>query len=137
MQNITPTIDNTDHIRGVTLRERAQLVLMTLGRTPDEINRAFRRLAKRHHPDAAGGDEIKFKMINEAYQLLNGDRTPKHPLLAVDELVMRTVGRQVAALLHRQQEWINYERKHHAQFHDGDWLYPQPAQRPTKRRRPQ
>ncbi len=36
----------------------------------DEIRRAFRRLAQQHHPDK-GGDEAKFKEINEAYQVLS------------------------------------------------------------------
>lgn len=38
--------------------------------TPDEIKRAFRKLAHQWHPDKAGGDVEKFKEINEAYQIL-------------------------------------------------------------------
>jgi molecular chaperone DnaJ len=37
--------------------------------SPDEIKTAFRRLAIEHHPDR-GGDEAKFKEINEAYEVL-------------------------------------------------------------------
>ena len=36
----------------------------------DEIKKAFRKLARKHHPDA-GGDEEKFKEINEAYEVLS------------------------------------------------------------------
>lgn len=36
----------------------------------DEIKKAFRRLAVQHHPDKEGGDEAKFKEINEAYDVL-------------------------------------------------------------------
>lgn len=36
----------------------------------DDIKKAFRRLARKHHPDA-GGDEEKFKEINEAYEVLS------------------------------------------------------------------
>ncbi len=36
----------------------------------DEIKKAFRRLARKHHPDA-GGSEEKFKQINEAYEVLS------------------------------------------------------------------
>jgi molecular chaperone DnaJ len=35
----------------------------------DEIKKAFRRAAVEHHPDK-GGDEAKFKEINEAYEVL-------------------------------------------------------------------
>jgi len=36
----------------------------------DEIKKAFRRLAVQHHPDKEGGDETKFKELNEAYDVL-------------------------------------------------------------------
>jgi len=36
----------------------------------DEIKKAFHKLAHKHHPDK-GGDEKKFKEINEAYQVLS------------------------------------------------------------------
>ncbi|HSW99945.1 MAG TPA: molecular chaperone DnaJ [Patescibacteria group bacterium] len=36
----------------------------------DEIKKAFRRLAVQHHPDKEGGDETKFKELNEAYEVL-------------------------------------------------------------------
>jgi len=38
--------------------------------SPDDIKKAFRRLARKHHPDA-GGSEEKFKEINEAYEVLS------------------------------------------------------------------
>ena len=36
----------------------------------DEIKKAFRRKAVESHPDKQGGDEAKFKEINEAYEVL-------------------------------------------------------------------
>ncbi|AJC11473.1 molecular chaperone DnaJ [Berryella intestinalis] len=39
----------------------------------DEIKKAFRKLARTHHPDA-GGDEARFKEINEAYEVLSDDK---------------------------------------------------------------
>ena len=42
----------------------------------DEIKKAFRRLAQKHHPDA-GGDEETFKNINEAYEVLSDPEKKK------------------------------------------------------------
>jgi molecular chaperone DnaJ len=39
----------------------------------DELKKAFRRAAIEHHPDK-GGDEAKFKEINEAYEVLKDDK---------------------------------------------------------------
>lgn len=44
----------------------------------DEIKRAYRRLAKKYHPDLNPGDaeaEAKFKEINEAYNVLINPET--------------------------------------------------------------
>ncbi len=39
----------------------------------EEIKKAYRKTAHKHHPDKGGGDEKKFKEANEAYQVL-GDK---------------------------------------------------------------
>ncbi len=39
----------------------------------DDVKRAFRKLAKEHHPDR-GGDEAKFKEINKANQTLGNEK---------------------------------------------------------------
>ena len=41
------------------------------GATDDEIKKAYRKLAHKYHPDKSGGDEAKFKEINQAYQVLS------------------------------------------------------------------
>jgi DnaJ-class molecular chaperone len=39
----------------------------------DEIKKAFYKLAHKYHPDKKGGNEAKFKQVNEAYQVLSDD----------------------------------------------------------------
>ncbi len=41
--------------------------------TKDEIKKAFRKLAHEYHPDKKGGNETKFKELNEAYSVLSDD----------------------------------------------------------------
>ncbi len=47
--------------------------------TEEEIKKAFRKKAHQYHPDKGGGDEAKFKEINEAYQVLgNKDKRSQY-----------------------------------------------------------
>ena len=42
--------------------------------TKDEIKKAFHKLAHQYHPDKKGGNEAKFKEVNEAYQTLSDEK---------------------------------------------------------------
>lgn len=50
-------------------RDYYEVLGVSKSASPDEIKKAFRRAAIEHHPDR-GGDEAKFKEINEAYEVL-------------------------------------------------------------------
>lgn len=39
--------------------------------SPDEIKKAYRKLASQHHPDRTGGDKHKFQEIEQAYRTLS------------------------------------------------------------------
>src|SRR4029453_18585768 len=50
-----------------------QTLGVTKSATDKEIKQAFRKLARKHHPDVNPGDkaaEARFKEINEAYEVL-------------------------------------------------------------------
>lgn len=50
---------------------------VTKSASKDDIKKAFYKLAAKFHPDKKGGDEAKFKEINEAYQILSDDKKRK------------------------------------------------------------
>lgn len=54
----------------MTKRDYYEVLGVTKDASPDEIKKAFRKAAVQHHPDKEGGDETKFKEINEAYEVL-------------------------------------------------------------------
>lgn len=51
-------------------RDYYEVLGVSKNASADEIKKAFRRLAVQYHPDKEGGDETKFKEINEAYDVL-------------------------------------------------------------------
>lgn len=52
------------------MKDYYQILGVSRSASSDEIKQAYRKLAHKHHPDK-GGDEKKFKEINEAYQTLS------------------------------------------------------------------
>jgi curved DNA-binding protein CbpA len=53
-----------------------QILKVTKTASEEEIKKAYRKLAHEYHPDKPGGNEAKFKEINEAYQVLS-DKTKR------------------------------------------------------------
>ncbi len=51
-----------------------ELLGVSRNASSDDIKKAFRRLAHKYHPDKEGGNEKKFKEINEAYQILSDEK---------------------------------------------------------------
>lgn len=52
--------------------EKALEILdITTRLTHSELKNRYRKLSKRYHPDMQGGDEKKFREINEAYKLVD------------------------------------------------------------------
>lgn len=54
----------------MTKRDYYEILGVDKSASADEIKKAFRKAAIKHHPDKEGGDETKFKEINEAYEVL-------------------------------------------------------------------
>ena len=51
----------------------------------EDIKKAFRKLAHQYHPDKKGGDEAKFKEVNEAYQVVgNADKRQQYDQFGAD-----------------------------------------------------
>ena len=72
----------------VEYKDYYQVLGVPRAATADEIKKAFRKLAREHHPDVAKdkkAGEIKFKEINEAYEVLgDAEKRRKYDQLGAD-----------------------------------------------------
>jgi hypothetical protein len=59
------------------------------GADDGEIERAYKKLIKQHHPDREGGDSARAAEINRAYRELRGERNLTHPLELHDDWIAR------------------------------------------------
>lgn len=63
-------------------RDYYEVLGVEKGATDEELKKAFRKMAKKYHPDANQDNkeeaEAKFKEVNEAYEVLSDPRKKKN-----------------------------------------------------------
>lgn len=72
-----PAPDQREGRRAITKhmsKDYYNILGVSKGASKDEIKKAFHKLAHKHHPDKNGGDDSKFKEVNQAYQTLSDDQ---------------------------------------------------------------
>ncbi len=63
--------DWLENLDKIGMKDYYKILGISKAASDDDIKKAYRKLAHQHHPDKAGGNESKFKEINEAYQVLS------------------------------------------------------------------
>lgn len=61
----------------MTKKDYYAVLGVSRGATPEEIKKAYRKLARQHHPDVNPGDKVaeeKFKQISEAFDVLSDEK---------------------------------------------------------------
>src|SRR6185503_10654980 len=73
-------LQNSTRIMAVEFKDYYKTLGVSRTASDDEIRKAFRKLARQHHPDVAKNKatgEEKFKEINEAYEVLGDPQKRK------------------------------------------------------------
>lgn len=53
-----------------------EILGISINASSQDVKLAYRKLAKQYHPDRNSGDDVKFKEIHEAYEMLTGVYKP-------------------------------------------------------------
>lgn len=78
----------------------------------DDIKKAYKQLALQHHPDKKGGDDIEFKNINEAYQILSDpDKRKMYDVRYEDNVNLDILYNFATVLMGIVQEKLNEKLK--------------------------
>jgi DnaJ-class molecular chaperone len=81
--------------------------------TQDDIRKAYKYMALQHHPDKNGGDDTKFKKINEAYQILSdSDKRKMYDLKYEDNINLDILYKFATILMDIVQEKLRDKVKH-------------------------
>lgn len=89
-----------------------ELLGVTKESTPEEIKKAYRKMAKQYHPDVNNGEDTVFKQINEAYDILGNENNKKK---YDEEYQRRQNGDYTSSDDVEEEQEVNYEdvKKHY------------------------
>lgn len=104
---------------------------LTANATPDEIKKAYRRLAMKHHPDRDKGNEETFKNIKAAFEYLGATPSARTGPRSTEDIFGKKrssdFARAKAARAYADVggfNWFNHDDPYDDDFYDADSIYP-------------